>query len=72
MRNSARRRVDDYIGTLRTNKQGAFLLPTSKFSTNTALLYTQAVLKFTKLNTQSQHREAVVHGRSLPPVPASV
>jgi prepilin-type N-terminal cleavage/methylation domain-containing protein/prepilin-type processing-associated H-X9-DG protein len=34
--------------------------------------YTQAVLKFTKLHTQAQHRETVVHGRSLPPIPASV
>ncbi|MDR1478399.1 MAG: hypothetical protein LBJ00_05600 [Planctomycetaceae bacterium] len=31
------------------------------------LYYTQAILKFTKLNTQARHREAVVHGRSLPP-----
>ncbi|MDR1480468.1 MAG: hypothetical protein LBJ00_16165 [Planctomycetaceae bacterium] len=34
--------------------------------------YTQAVLKFPKLDTQSRHREAVVRGRSLPLVPASV
>ncbi|MDR1478895.1 MAG: 3-phosphoshikimate 1-carboxyvinyltransferase [Planctomycetaceae bacterium] len=34
--------------------------------------YTQAVLKFPKLNTQAQQREAVVQGRSLPPIPASV
>jgi hypothetical protein len=27
--------------------------------------YTQAVLKFPKLNTQAQQREAVVQGRSL-------
>ncbi|MDR1478054.1 MAG: hypothetical protein LBJ00_03845 [Planctomycetaceae bacterium] len=33
---------------------------------------TQAVLKFLKLNTQAQQREAVVQGRSLPPIPASV
>ncbi|MDR1479210.1 MAG: hypothetical protein LBJ00_09735 [Planctomycetaceae bacterium] len=29
--------------------------------------YTQAVLKFLKLNTQAQQREAVVQGRSLSP-----
>ncbi|MDR1480265.1 MAG: hypothetical protein LBJ00_15115 [Planctomycetaceae bacterium] len=29
--------------------------------------YTQAVLKFLKLNTQAQQREAVVRGRSLSP-----
>ncbi|MDR1480987.1 MAG: hypothetical protein LBJ00_18845 [Planctomycetaceae bacterium] len=29
--------------------------------------YTQAVLKFPKLNTQAQQREAVVQGRSLSP-----
>ncbi|MDR1478811.1 MAG: 50S ribosome-binding GTPase [Planctomycetaceae bacterium] len=34
--------------------------------------YTQAVLKFPQLNTQAQQREAVVQGRSLPPIPASV
>ncbi|MDR1479292.1 MAG: hypothetical protein LBJ00_10150 [Planctomycetaceae bacterium] len=32
-----------------------------------ALAYTQAVLKFHKLNTQAQQREAVVQGRSLSP-----
>ncbi|MDR1289582.1 MAG: hypothetical protein LBK06_00125 [Planctomycetaceae bacterium] len=32
----------------------------------------QAVLKFSKLNTAAQQREAVVQGRSLPPIPASV
>jgi hypothetical protein len=32
----------------------------------------QDVLKFTRLNTAAQQREAVVQGRSLPPVPASV
>ncbi|MDR1478813.1 MAG: hypothetical protein LBJ00_07715 [Planctomycetaceae bacterium] len=31
------------------------------------LRYTQAVLKFPKLNTQAQQREAVVQGRSLSP-----
>ncbi|MDR1480215.1 MAG: hypothetical protein LBJ00_14865 [Planctomycetaceae bacterium] len=31
------------------------------------LLYTQATLKFLKLNTQAQQREAVVQGRSLSP-----
>ncbi|MDR1480742.1 MAG: hypothetical protein LBJ00_17595 [Planctomycetaceae bacterium] len=30
-------------------------------------LYNQAVLKFLKLNTQTQQREAVVQGRSLSP-----
>jgi hypothetical protein len=35
-------------------------------------LYTQAVLKFLKLNTEAQQREAVVQGRSLPPIPAPV
>ncbi|MDR1480274.1 MAG: AMP-binding protein [Planctomycetaceae bacterium] len=34
--------------------------------------YTQAALKFMELNTQPQQREAVVQGRSLPPIPASV
>ncbi|MDR1477815.1 MAG: hypothetical protein LBJ00_02620 [Planctomycetaceae bacterium] len=29
--------------------------------------YTEAVLKFLKLNTQAQQREAVVQGRSLSP-----
>jgi NAD+ synthase (glutamine-hydrolysing) len=33
---------------------------------------TQAVLKFTKLNTAAQQREAVVRGQSLPPIPAPV
>jgi hypothetical protein len=36
------------------------------------LNYAQAILKFTKLNTAAQQREAVVQGRSLPPIPASV
>jgi hypothetical protein len=35
-------------------------------------LYAEAVLKFTKLNTVAQQREAVVQGRSLPPIPAPV
>ncbi|MDR1480726.1 MAG: hypothetical protein LBJ00_17515 [Planctomycetaceae bacterium] len=30
-------------------------------------LYTEATLKFLKLNTQAQQREAVVQGRSLSP-----
>ncbi|MDR1478763.1 MAG: hypothetical protein LBJ00_07450, partial [Planctomycetaceae bacterium] len=34
--------------------------------------YTQATLKFVELNTQSQQREAVAQGRSLPPIPATV
>jgi hypothetical protein len=34
--------------------------------------YTQAVLKFLKLNTQTQQREAIVHGRNLMPVPALI
>ncbi|MDR1290319.1 MAG: PAS domain-containing protein [Planctomycetaceae bacterium] len=34
--------------------------------------YAEAVLKSTKLNTAAQQREAVVQGRSLPPIPASV
>ncbi|MDR1141939.1 MAG: hypothetical protein LBL62_09625 [Planctomycetaceae bacterium] len=34
--------------------------------------YTQAVLKFTKLITEAQQREAVTQGRSLPPIPATV
>ncbi|MDR1478937.1 MAG: hypothetical protein LBJ00_08340 [Planctomycetaceae bacterium] len=29
-------------------------------------------MKFPKLNTQAQQREAVVQGRCLPPIPASV
>ncbi|MDR1480385.1 MAG: hypothetical protein LBJ00_15725 [Planctomycetaceae bacterium] len=32
-----------------------------------AVVYTQATLKFTELNTQAQQREAVVQGRSLSP-----
>jgi hypothetical protein len=35
-------------------------------------LYTQAVLKFTKLITEAQQREAVTQGRSLPLIPATV
>ncbi|MDR1480620.1 MAG: hypothetical protein LBJ00_16960 [Planctomycetaceae bacterium] len=35
-------------------------------------IYTQATLKFMELNTQAQQREAVVHGRSLPPILAAV
>ncbi|MDR1140536.1 MAG: hypothetical protein LBL62_02510 [Planctomycetaceae bacterium] len=35
-------------------------------------MYTQAVLKFTKLITEAQQREAVTQGRSLPPIPATV
>ncbi|MDR1479559.1 MAG: hypothetical protein LBJ00_11525 [Planctomycetaceae bacterium] len=31
------------------------------------LRYTEATLKFLKLNTQAQQREAVVQGRSLSP-----
>jgi hypothetical protein len=34
--------------------------------------YIQAVLKFTKLITEAQQREAVTQGRSLPPIPATV
>ncbi|MDR1477634.1 MAG: hypothetical protein LBJ00_01695 [Planctomycetaceae bacterium] len=34
--------------------------------------YIRAILKFLKLITQAQQREAVVQGRSLPPIPASV
>jgi hypothetical protein len=34
--------------------------------------YAEAVLKFAKLNTVAQQREAVAQGRSLPPIPASV
>ncbi|MDR1269464.1 MAG: hypothetical protein LBK82_08060 [Planctomycetaceae bacterium] len=34
--------------------------------------YTQAVLKFTKLITEAQQREAITQGRSLPPIPATV
>ncbi|MDR1291665.1 MAG: AAA family ATPase [Planctomycetaceae bacterium] len=34
--------------------------------------YAEAVLKSVKLNTAAQQREAVVQGRSLPPIPASV
>ncbi|MDR1477800.1 MAG: hypothetical protein LBJ00_02545 [Planctomycetaceae bacterium] len=30
-------------------------------------MYTEATLKFQKLNTQAQQREAVVQGRSLSP-----
>ncbi|MDR1478162.1 MAG: PAS domain-containing protein [Planctomycetaceae bacterium] len=33
---------------------------------------TQAVLKFPKQNTQLQQHEAIVQGRSLPPIPATV
>jgi hypothetical protein len=36
------------------------------------LFYTEAVLKFLKLDTQAQQCEAVVQGRSLLPIPASV
>jgi hypothetical protein len=35
-------------------------------------IYNQAVLKFLKLDTQTQQREAVVQGRSLSPIPVSV
>jgi hypothetical protein len=35
-------------------------------------VYTQAVLKFTKLITEAQQREAITQGRSLPPIPATV
>jgi hypothetical protein len=34
--------------------------------------YTEATLKFLKLNTQTQQREAVVQGRSLSPISVSV
>ncbi|MDR1140817.1 MAG: hypothetical protein LBL62_03925 [Planctomycetaceae bacterium] len=34
--------------------------------------YTQSVLKFTKLITEAQQREAVTQGRSLLPIPATV
>jgi hypothetical protein len=34
--------------------------------------YAEAVLKFVKLNTAAQQREAVVQGQSLPPIPAPV
>jgi hypothetical protein len=34
--------------------------------------YTQATLKFMELNTEAQQHEAIVQGRSLPPIPASV
>ncbi|MDR1478186.1 MAG: hypothetical protein LBJ00_04525 [Planctomycetaceae bacterium] len=37
-----------------------------------ALKYTQAVLKFSKLDTQAQQREAVVQGRNLSSIPATV
>ncbi|MDR1290671.1 MAG: nucleotidyltransferase substrate binding protein [Planctomycetaceae bacterium] len=36
------------------------------------LEYAEAVLKFEELNTAAQQRGAVVQGRSLPPIPASV
>ncbi|MDR1479979.1 MAG: hypothetical protein LBJ00_13675 [Planctomycetaceae bacterium] len=36
------------------------------------IVYAEATLKFLKLNTQAQQREAVVQGRSLPPISASV
>jgi hypothetical protein len=39
---------------------------------NIKRFYTQAVLKFLKLDTQAQQREAIVHGRSLPPILVSV
>jgi hypothetical protein len=32
----------------------------------------QAVLKFPKLNTQTQQRKAIAQGRNLPLIPASV
>ncbi|MDR1480525.1 MAG: hypothetical protein LBJ00_16460 [Planctomycetaceae bacterium] len=38
----------------------------------TYLNYTEATLKFLKLNTQAQQREAVVQGRSLLLIPATV
>ncbi|MDR1291330.1 MAG: redoxin domain-containing protein [Planctomycetaceae bacterium] len=39
---------------------------------NEKTFFAQSVLKFTKLNTVAQQREAVAQGRSLPPIPASV
>jgi hypothetical protein len=36
------------------------------------LLYTKALLKFMSLNTQAQQRGAVIQGRSLLPIPATV
>jgi hypothetical protein len=47
-----------------------FLLPV--FSKADNPIYTEATLKFLKLNTQAQQREAVVRGRSLPPILVSV
>ncbi|MDR1271229.1 MAG: hypothetical protein LBK82_17095 [Planctomycetaceae bacterium] len=44
----------------------------SVFRINPENSYTQAVLKFTKLITEAQQREAVTQGRSLPPIPATV
>ncbi|MDR1478104.1 MAG: hypothetical protein LBJ00_04100 [Planctomycetaceae bacterium] len=46
--------------------------PSCPLPTKNRVKYTQAALKFMELNTQAQQREAVVQGRSLPPIPASV
>ncbi|MDR1140988.1 MAG: hypothetical protein LBL62_04790 [Planctomycetaceae bacterium] len=42
------------------------------FFLETNCKYTQVVLKFTKLITAAQQREAVTQGRSLPSIPATV
>ncbi|MDR1477466.1 MAG: hypothetical protein LBJ00_00820 [Planctomycetaceae bacterium] len=43
------------------------------FAVNSLFLsYTEATLKFLKLDTQAQQHEAVVQGRSLSPIPATV
>ncbi|MDR1479477.1 MAG: hypothetical protein LBJ00_11115 [Planctomycetaceae bacterium] len=44
----------------------------NQFYSDSVDSYTQAVLKFLKLNTEAQQREAVTQGRSLPPIPAPV
>ncbi|MDR1479946.1 MAG: hypothetical protein LBJ00_13510 [Planctomycetaceae bacterium] len=52
--------------------KGLYTVYALNFVSRYLFIYTQAVLKFTKLNTQTQHREAVIQGRSLSPIPASV
>ncbi|MDR1290332.1 MAG: hypothetical protein LBK06_03935 [Planctomycetaceae bacterium] len=44
----------------------------NKSKTNSSMNYAETVLNSEKPNTQSQQRGAIVQGRSLPPIPASV
>ncbi|MDR1478081.1 MAG: YfhO family protein [Planctomycetaceae bacterium] len=48
-----------------------FILFFGKFNFRT-IIYTQATLKFPKLNTETQQRDAVVQGRNLSPISALV